>query len=280
MRHASFLLGLVLLAAIVAAAVLAPLLASHDPYEQDLANRLIPPFWMDGSEPAHLLGTDQLGRDLLARLLFGARVSLAIGFAAMLMSAVIGISLGLLAGFFGGWVDTAISFLITARLALPVILVALAVVALAGSSLIVVIVVLGSLIWDRFALVTRASVQQLRGAEFVTAASLQGLSSLQIVVREILPNIFNSLIVIATLRRPARSSLKRRCPFSGWAFPAAALVGPHGGRRQGRDPVQFLADHDPGRDAVPPGAGHQSRRRRPARHRLAGVPELRWPEPR
>jgi len=100
LRHASFLLGLALLAAIVAAAILAPLLASHDPYEQDLANRLIPPFWMDGSEPAHLLGTDQLGRDLLARLLFGARVSLAIGFAAMLMSAVIGISLGLLAGFF------------------------------------------------------------------------------------------------------------------------------------------------------------------------------------
>jgi len=219
LRHASFLLGLVLLAAIVAAAILAPLLASHDPYEQDLANRLVPPFWMDGSEPAHLLGTDQLGRDLLARLLFGARVSLAIGFAAMLMSAVIGISLGLLAGFFGGWVDTAISFLITARLALPVILVALAVVALAGSSLIVVIVVLGSLIWDRFALVTRASVQQLRGAEFVTAASLQGLSSLQIVVREILPNIFNSLIVIATLETAGAIIFEAALSFLGLGVP-------------------------------------------------------------
>ena len=138
-RHSSFVLGLALLLAIVLAAVLAPLLAPHDPYEQNLLRRLVTPFWMEGSDPAYPLGTDQLGRDLLSRLLYGARVSLSIGFAAMLMSAVIGVTLGVLAGYFGGRVDMVISFLITARLALPVILVALAVVALAGSSLFIVI---------------------------------------------------------------------------------------------------------------------------------------------
>jgi peptide/nickel transport system permease protein len=213
-------LGLVLLATIVAAAVLAPLLAGHDPYDQDLANRLVPPFWLDGNDPAHLLGTDQLGRDLLSRLLYGARVSLAIGFAAMLMSAAIGVTLGVLAGYFGGWIDTAVSFLITARLALPVILVALAVVALAGSSLAIVIGVLGGLIWDRFALVTRANVQQLRSAEFVTAAYLQGLSPLQIVLREIVPNIVNNLIVIATLEVAGAIIFEAALSFLGLGVPA------------------------------------------------------------
>jgi peptide/nickel transport system permease protein len=219
-RHAGFLLGVALLAAIVAAAIFAPLLAQHDPYEQDLANRLVPPFWLDGRDPAHLLGTDQLGRDLLARLLYGARVSLCIGFVAMLMSALIGVTLGVVAGYFGGWTDTAITFLITARLALPVILVALAVVALAGASLVVVILVLGALIWDRFALVTRASVQQLRHAEFVTAAALQGLSPMQIVLQEILPNIFNSLIVIATLEMAGAIIFEAALSFLGLGVPA------------------------------------------------------------
>jgi peptide/nickel transport system permease protein len=218
-RHGSFVLGLVLLLSIVAAATAAPVLAPHDPYDQDLANRLVPPFWIEGGEPAHLLGTDQLGRDLLSRLLYGARVSLSIGFAAMLMSAVIGVTLGVLAGYFGGWVDSAISFLITARLALPVILVALAVVALAGSSLTIVIAVLGALIWDRFALVTRASVQQLRSAEFVTAAVLQGLSPLKIVCREILPNILNSLIVIATLEVAGAIIFEAALSFLGLGVP-------------------------------------------------------------
>jgi peptide/nickel transport system permease protein len=218
-RHGSFVLGVILLLAILAAAVLAPLLTPHDPYEQDLANRLVPPFWLEGSDPAHLLGTDQLGRDLLSRLLYGARVSLSIGFAAMLMSAVIGVTLGVLAGYFGGSVDMAISFVITARLALPVILVALAVVALAGSSLAIVIGVLGALIWDRFALVTRASVQQLRNAEFVTAAFLQGLSPLQIVLREILPNILNSLIVIATLEVAGAIIFEAALSFLGLGVP-------------------------------------------------------------
>jgi len=218
-RHTSFMLGVLILAAIVVMAVAAPLIAHHDPYDQDLANRLSPPFWLDGADPDHWLGTDQLGRDLLARLVYGARVSLGIGFAAMLMSAMIGITLGTLAGYFGGWVDVAISFLITARLALPVILVALAVVALAGASLGIVILVLGGLIWDRFALVTRASVQQLRNAEFVTAASLQGLSPLQILFEEILPNIVNSLIVIATLEVGAAIIFEAALSFLGLGVP-------------------------------------------------------------
>lgn len=219
-KHRDLVVGLALLSAIVAVAVLAPQLAPHDPYEQNLTKRLLTPFWMEGSDPSHLLGTDLLGRDLLSRLLYGARISLLIGFSAMLMSAVIGVILGVLAGYFGGRVDMMISFLITARLALPVILVALAVVALAGSSLFIVILVLGSLIWDRFALVTRASVQQLRSLEFVTAATLQGLSPWQIVVHEILPNIVNNLIVIATLETAAAIIFEAALSFLGLGVPA------------------------------------------------------------
>jgi peptide/nickel transport system permease protein len=218
-RDASFLFGLVLLITIVALAILAPGLSQHDPYEQDLANRLAPPFWMEGSDPAHWLGTDQLGRDLLARVLYGARISLCIGFIAMLLAAVIGVTLGVIAGYFGGWVDTAISFVITARLALPVILVALAVVALAGASLTVVVLVLGALIWDRFALVARASVQQLRNADFVMAASLQGLTPVQIICQEILPNIANNLIVIATLETAAAIIFEAALSFLGLGVP-------------------------------------------------------------
>lgn len=219
LRHGGLLFGLGLLAVALVMALFAPLLSGFDPYETNMLKRLAQPFWMEGSDPAHLLGTDHLGRDLWARLVYGARISLLIGFAVMLMSGVIGVTLGVLAGYFGGWVDTVISFLITARLALPAVLVALAVVALAGSSLVIVISVLGALLWDRFALVARANVQQLRSAEFVTAAVLQGLSPLQVVVREILPNIANNLIVIGTLEMANAIILEAALSFLGLGVP-------------------------------------------------------------
>ena len=126
--------------------------------------------------------------------------SLFIGIVAATISGVIGITLGVIAGYFGGKIDTVISFLITARLALPVILVALAVVALFGSSLTVVVSVLGFLLWDRYALVMRATTQQIRDADFVMAARVQGATVLQIIVHEILPNASSNLVVVATLR--------------------------------------------------------------------------------
>lgn len=142
------MVGAVLLVLIVIAAALAPVLAPHDPYAQDLASRLLPPVWNPRGSWLHVLGTDKLGRDYLSRLLYGARVSLVIGVCAASLSALIGTTLGVLAGYFGGRVDAVISYLITTRLAMPVVLVALAMSSLIGGSLKTVILLLGLLLWD------------------------------------------------------------------------------------------------------------------------------------
>jgi peptide/nickel transport system permease protein len=218
--HPGLLFGATILALILCMALFAPLLTSHDPYDQDLVNRTVPPFWMDDASPDHLLGTDQLGRDYFSRLLFGARISLVIGVVAALISGVIGTTLGVLAGYFGGKVDLVVSFIITARLAMPVILVALAVVATAGSSLTVVVSVLGLLIWDRYALVMRATTQQIRRSDFVTAAQVQGCSTWQVVRYEILPNLAANLTIVATLEIGQAVVLESALSFLGLGVPA------------------------------------------------------------
>lgn len=188
-----------LLAIIVFVAIFAPWLSSHDPIAQDLGKRMVPPFWYPGSDPAHLLGTDHLGRDYLARLLYGARVSLLIGLGVTLCAGFIGTMLGLAAGYFGGRTDMAISFIVTTRLSLPIVLVALAAVALGGASLKTLAIVLSLLLWDRFAVVVRAAAQSLRSREFVQATQSFGASHLYIMLHGILPNLRNTLIVVATL---------------------------------------------------------------------------------
>jgi peptide/nickel transport system permease protein len=213
--HAAFLTGAGVLLFIIAVALLAPLLAPHDPYAQDLGQRLIPPVWHDNGSWVHPLGTDQLGRDYLSRLIYGTRISLLIGISAMAMSAVIGISLGLAAGYFGGRSDLVITFIITTRLAMPVVLVALAVAALAGSSLKIVIFVLGLLLWDRFAVVTRSSTMQVRALDYVAAAQAVGCSTLRVILTEILPNIANALIVVATLEMAQAILLEAALSFLG-----------------------------------------------------------------
>ncbi|AYE85362.1 MULTISPECIES: ABC transporter permease [unclassified Sulfitobacter] len=193
------LIGGTLLAGIILIALLAPLLAPHDPIAQDLTRRLLPPFWHDRSVPEHLLGTDHLGRDYLSRLIYGARVSLGVGLGVILVSGAIGITLGLLAGYFGGWIDMVISFAITTRLSLPIVLVALAAVALGGASLITLITVLGLLLWDRFAVVTRAAAQSLRHQEFIMGLRAIGASRTRILFLEILPNMRATILVVVSL---------------------------------------------------------------------------------
>jgi len=188
-----------LLAVMILTAVFAPLLATHDPVAQDLTRRLLPPFWYAGADPEHLLGTDHLGRDYLARLLYGARVSLGVGIGVTLCAGFIGTVLGLVAGYFGGRVDMLVSFIVTTRLSLPIVLVALAAVALGGASLRTLVTVLSLLLWDRFAVVVRAAAQGLRNREFVQATQSFGASHLHILLRGILPNLRDTLIVVATL---------------------------------------------------------------------------------
>ncbi len=193
------LIGGTLLAVIIAIAIFAPLLAPHDPLAQDLTRRLLPPFWHDRSVPEHLLGTDHLGRDYLSRMIYGARVSLGVGLGVILVSGAIGITLGLLAGYFGGRIDMIISFAITTRLSLPIVLVALAAVALGGASLTTLITVLGLLLWDRFAVVTRAAAQSLRHQEFIMGLRAIGASRLRILFLEILPNMQATILVVVSL---------------------------------------------------------------------------------
>lgn len=215
LRHRGFVFSGLILLAIVLIAIFAPLLAPHDPYFQSIAQRLSPPFWHETSAAAHPLGTDQLGRDYMSRLIHGTRISVAIGLGAVLMSAVIGITLGLLAGYYGGWIDTAISTVITTRLSMPIILIALAVVSIVGASLTVVIVVLGLLLWDQFAVVTRVATQQVAARDYVTSARVIGCSLPHILFREILPNIRAPLIVVATVEMAHAVLLEAALSFLG-----------------------------------------------------------------
>lgn len=212
--HSGFMIGVIVLAVIVLIAIFAPLLSKYDPYTQDLVNRMVPPSFM-GGETDHLLGTDQLGRDYLARLLYGARVSLFIGLFAALISGIIGTAMGVAAGYFGGRVDAVVTFLINVRLAMPVVLVALAVVAILGGSLTVVATVLGLLLWDRYAVVMRASTLQVARREYVAAAQVIGTSTPRILVSEILRNVMNNLIVVATLEMAHAILLEAALSFLG-----------------------------------------------------------------
>jgi peptide/nickel transport system permease protein len=217
LRHWGLLIGGGILIAIAAVALLAPLLAGYDPYDQQLARKLIPPVWHASAKATwqHPLGTDQLGRDYLTRLVYGARISLLIGISAMLISGVIGTTLGVLAGYFGGRVDMLVTFIVTTRLSMPVVLVALAVVAIIGSSLTVVIWVLGLLIWDRFAVVMRSATQQVCAREFILAAQAVGCSTSRILLTEIAPNVVNHLIVVATLEMAQAILLEAALSFLG-----------------------------------------------------------------
>jgi len=216
LRHnKALLVGGAILLLIVLAALLAPWLAPHDPYFQDLAHRTAPPVWYDKGSWLHPLGTDQLGRDYLSRLFYGARISLLIGASVALISGLIGTTLGMAAGYFGGRVDMVVSFLVTTRLSMPVILVALATVAIVGGSLWVVIMVLGLLKWDRFAVVMRSATQQVRSLEYVSAAQAAGASTWRIVRGEVLPNVVPHLIVIATLEAASAILLEAALSFLG-----------------------------------------------------------------
>lgn len=215
LRHTGFLIGLAVIAAVSLLTILAPVLAPHDPYAQDLGRRLIPPVWQEKGTWDHPLGTDNLGRDYLSRLIYGSRVSLLIGISVMLIAGLIGTTLGLLAGYFGGRMDMFVSFIVTVRLALPAVLVAVAVVSLIGGSMRVVVLVLGFLVWDRFAVVVRASTQQIRPLEYVAAAKSAGCSTLRILAQEILPNLMNNLIVVATLEVARAILLEAALSFLG-----------------------------------------------------------------
>lgn len=185
---------------VVASAILAPLVAPHDPLAVNIRNRLAPPAWMDGGARANLLGTDQVGRDLASRIVYGGRVSLLVGVTAVLISTTIGVLLGLSAGYFGGRTDWTIMTLVNVMLTFPFVLFALSVIAVLGPSLTNMIVVLGVAGWPIYCRVVRAETLAVREREFVLAARALGTSHARIVFRQIFPNVTSPVVVIATLQ--------------------------------------------------------------------------------
>lgn len=215
LTHPGFLFGATVVLATVIIAICAPLFTPYDPYAQDLSQRLIPPVWAAKGSWAHLLGTDAMGRDYLTRLMYGARVSLTIGFGAAAMAGIIGTGLGLIGGYFGGWVDSVVMYLVNVKLALPGILVALSLIEVFGGSVFSVTVILGVLFWDRFIVVTRSVTQQTRVADYVTAAEAVGASRLRIILGEVLPNVLNHIIVIASLEMAVAILVEAALSFLG-----------------------------------------------------------------
>ena len=218
-RQVPLAVGAVIVGSVALVALFAPLLTPHDPFAQDLTQRYVSPAWMAGGSAAHWLGTDGLGRDYLSRLILGARISMMIGLATIVLSGTIGTTLGVLGGYFGGTVDAVVMFIVSCRLAIPLILVALTVVFMVGSSLTVVMLTIGLLLWERFAVVSRAVTRQVCSLDYVAAAWAAGCSRLWIITREVLPNIVHHLVVIATVDMAIAILLEAALSFLGLGVP-------------------------------------------------------------
>ncbi|PJE29601.1 Dipeptide transport system permease protein DppC [Pseudooceanicola marinus] len=198
-RNRGAVIGLAVIALLVLVALLAPLLAPHDPTQQFRDALLMPPAWKPEGQGAYLLGTDALGRDILSRLIFGARYSLLIGLMVVTIALTGGITIGVISGYFGGWVDTVIMRIMDVILAFPSLLLALVLVAILGPGLTNAMVAIALVLQPHFARLARASVMNEKTREYVVAARIAGASNLRLMLRTILPNCLAPLIVQGTL---------------------------------------------------------------------------------
>lgn len=198
-NHRGLLTGFGIVCIVALLAILAPLIAPYDPSDQVLARRLLPPVWIEGGTWEHLFGTDTLGRDYLSRLLYGGRISLLIGLGAASIGCVIGVTLGICAGYFGGRIDQALMYLFTCQLALPGLLLILALVVFIRPSLPILIALIGALGWTLYFTVVRSATMQMRQFDYITAARALGSNRRQVLFYEIMPNLLNQIIVVFTL---------------------------------------------------------------------------------
>jgi peptide/nickel transport system permease protein len=218
-RHPSLMIGVGLLGLLILCALLAPWLAPHDPVAADAALRLTPPVWAEAGTWSHPLGTDAFGRDVLSRILFGLRISLGISFAVAVLSMMFGTTLGLIGGYFGGRVDAAVMYLITTKLAMPQLVVLLALLSVFGSSVLVLIAVIAALGWDRYATVIRPLAMRLKHQEFTLAAEVIGASRRRILFGELLPNVLDQVLVIMTVEMGLVIVIEAAISFLGLGLP-------------------------------------------------------------
>ena len=194
------ILPILILAIVVVAGITAPWISPYDPERADLRIRMRPPAWVEGGSGGHLLGTDHIGRDMLTRTIHGARISLILALVTLGIGGAVGIAVGLLAGWYGRWVDEVIMRLADVMLALPLILVALVFVVTVGQSFSIIVAVLALWIWPRFARMVRAESLKLRGMEYVSSALVSGASGPRIMAKHLFPGVMNTVIVLATLQ--------------------------------------------------------------------------------
>lgn len=214
-RSPSGLVGLMLVALFIVTALAAPLLSPMDPVAIDLANRLGPPTWTWEGPGPHPLGADQLGRDILSRIIWGSRITLIVAATAVVLSGILGVVLGLLAGYVGGWTERVIMRLADIQLSIPLMLFALLVIGALGPSLANLIVVLALTGWTRFARIVRGETLSLREREFVMSVRAAGATGLRIMMRHILPNVMTATIVVATLELARVVILESALSFLG-----------------------------------------------------------------
>ena len=200
---------------VVVAGIAAPVLVPYDPLEQNIIDRLQPPMFMPGGSSAHILGTDHLGRDVLARLVYGARIALAVGGLAVAVSAVLGLLIALVGGYYGGVSDAVLMRLLDIQLSMPFMLLALAIVGIYGPSLANIIIVLTITGWVVYARVVRAEVLSLRSREFIVACRSLGGSDVRIIMRHLLPNVVPSLLILAALEIGRMMLLESALSFLG-----------------------------------------------------------------
>lgn len=194
LKSKSTVIGGVVVILLVLCAIFAPIITSHDPYEMNMEKVLLKP-----GEGGHVLGTDQYGRDLLSRIIYGARISLIVGISSVIISMLIGVTIGLISGYYGGFIDAVFMRIVDIFLSFPVVLLAIALVAALGPGIENVIIAIGLVYWTNYARVVRGNVLAIKEEEFVQAAKTIGSSNFRIIFRNILPNTLSSIIVIATL---------------------------------------------------------------------------------
>jgi len=218
-RDKSGVIGLLMFLSVVFAAVFAPVIAPYDPLDQNLRDAKLPPAWYEEGSMEHILGTDNLGRDLLSRLIYGARVSLTVGFFGVLIAGTLGLVFGALAGYLGGRVDAAIMGVVNLVLALPYLLFVVVIAAILGRSLINVILIFGITDSPIFARVTRGEVLRLRQSGYVESAVSAGAGTTRIIFDHIIPNLIGPLITLATFEMSAMIFYEAGLGFLGLSVP-------------------------------------------------------------
>ncbi|WP_405196584.1 ABC transporter permease [Virgibacillus necropolis] len=191
--------GFIIVISICLMAAFAPLLAPYNPYKINVTEMLIPPFWIDGGSFAHILGTDNLGRDMLSRLIYGSRISIIVGILSVVLAGFIGVLFGLIAGYYGGLVDNIVMRLVDSFLSVPTILFCLVFLTVLNPGIATLIFVIGITSWVMYARLVRSETLSIREREYVKAARTMGVSDFKIITRHIFPNVVSSVIVISTL---------------------------------------------------------------------------------